>query len=368
MKVPLLDLKPQYAQIKDKVVPEVLSIMESQGFILGPKVDKLEKELADYVGTRFALGCSSGTDALILALMGLGIGKGDEVITTPYTFFATAGSIHRVGARAVFVDIEPDTYNIDAKLIEKAITPKTKAILPVHLFGQCADMDRIMSIAKKHGLKVIEDACQSIGSRFGDKQAGSIGDVGCFSFFPSKNLGCFGDGGFISTGDPALQERMRQLRVHGGAKQYFHDEVGINGRLDALQAAIVSIKLPHLASWTEGRRKNAGKYDRAFAGKKHISPPVCRENRFHIYNQYVLRVTRRDELKQHLTDKEIGCSVYYPLSLHQQKCFEYLGYKTGSFPISEEAARTTIAIPIYPELPPESLDFVARTVTEFYSR
>ncbi|MBP7632684.1 DegT/DnrJ/EryC1/StrS family aminotransferase [Candidatus Ozemobacteraceae bacterium] len=368
MKVPLLDLKPQYAQIKDKVVPEVLAVMESQGFILGPRVEKMEQELAAYTGAKYAVGVSSGTDALLLSLMALNIGAGDEVITTPYSFFATAGAIARVGARAVFVDIEPDTYNIDATKIAAAITPRTKAILPVHLFGQCADMDAIMKVARQHKLPVIEDACQSIGSRFNDKQAGTIGDFGCFSFFPSKNLGCFGDGGLVTTNDEQLYQRVKKLRVHGGERQYHHLEVGINGRLDALQAAVISVKLPHLAGWTEGRRKNASRYNELLAGNQSVRTPVAKQGRYHIYNQYVISIERRDELKQFLTEKEIGCAVYYPLSLHEQECFKSLGYKHGDFPNSEAAALRTLALPVYSELPDGAVEFVASAINEFTKR
>lgn len=365
MKVPLLDLKPQYSQIKEKVVPEILEIIESQGFILGPKVDRLEKEMADYIGAKHTLGCSSGTDALLLALMALDIGNGDEVITTPYTFFATAGSIARTGARARFVDIEPDTFLMRVDQIEKAITPKTKAIMPVHLFGQCVDMEPLMAIAKKHNLKVIEDSAQAIGSKYNGKDSGTIGDIGCFSFFPSKNLGCFGDGGLVSTNDSALLERLKGLRVHGGQVQYHHQEVGLNARIDALQAAVVSVKLPYLAGWTEGRRKNANLYNQMFKGNPAVRTPIEKEGRFHIYNQYVIRVNNRDALKAHLTEKEIGCSIYYPLSLHQQKCFANLGYKKGDFPESEKAADSTIALPVYPELSEEQVKFVAETINKF---
>lgn len=367
MKVPLLDLKPQYQQIKDRVVPEIMQVIEEQGFILGPRVVKMEEEMARFIGTRFAVGVSSGTDALILALMALKIGCGDEVITSPYTFFATGGSIARAGAKPVFVDIEPDTYNIDTTKIEAAITDKTKAILPVHLFGQCADMDAICSIASKHGLKVIEDAAQAVGSTFKGKGAGSIGDIGCFSFFPSKNLGGFGDGGLVSTNDEELFERLKMMRVHGGQQQYHHNEIGMNGRLDALQAVVISVKLPHLPRWTEGRRRNADFYDQAFASNPNIKTPRRVADRYHIFNQYVLRVKDREGLKKQLSSNDIGCSVYYPISLHQQKCFSSLGYKTGDMPVSEAAANETIALPIYPELPRESLEFVAKTVNAFYS-
>lgn len=365
MKVPLLDLKPQYHQIKDQVIPELMEIIENQGFILGPKVTRLENQMAEYIGTKFTIGCSSGTDALILALMALDVGHGDEVITTPYTFFATAGAIHRVGAKPVFVDIEPDSYLMNVKLIEKAITAKTKAIMPVHLFGQCVDMDPLLEIAKKHNLKVIEDAAQAIGARYKGKNAGQMGDIGCFSFFPSKNLGCFGDGGLLSTDSKELYDRLIGLRVHGGIVQYHHQEVGLNARLDSLQAAVVSVKLPYLAGWTEGRRKNAALYNELFKDNSCIVKPVELPERFHIFNQYVIRVEKRDELKNYLTEKEIGCSIYYPLSLHQQKCFAGLNYKKGDFVESEKAAESTIALPIFPELSQDQIRFVAQTVNEF---
>lgn len=368
MKVPLLDLKPQYAQIKDQVLPEIMGIIESQGFILGPKVEKLEKEMAEYIGASHTLGCSSGTDALLLALMALDVGRGDEVITTPYTFFATAGSIARVGAIARFVDIDPATFLMRVDQIEKAITPKTKAIMPVHLFGQCVDMEPLMAIARKHKLAVIEDAAQAIGAKYKGKDAGVYGDAGCFSFFPSKNLGCFGDGGLVSTNDAKLHERLKGLRVHGGQVQYQHLEVGLNARIDALQAAVVSVKLPHLAGWTEGRRKNAALYNQLFKGNPAVVTPIEKADCYHIYNQYVIRVKDRDALKAHLGEKEIGCSVYYPLSLHQQKCFEYLGYRKGDFPESEKAADTSLALPIYPELSQDQIRFVAETINAFTSR
>lgn len=365
MKVPLLDLKPQYAQIKEKILPEIIDIIESQGFILGPRVEKLEKEMSHYIGTQYSLGCSSGTDALLLALMALDIKSGDEVITTPYTFFATAGSIARAGATAKFVDIEPDTFLMRVDQIEQAITPMTKAIMPVHLFGQCVDMKPLMEIAKKHNLKVIEDAAQAIGSRYNDVQAGAFGDAGCFSFFPSKNLGCFGDGGLVSTNNNKLYERLKGLRVHGGQTQYQHLEVGLNARLDALQAAVVSVKLPYLDSWSEGRRHNARHYDKLFSGNTKIVTPTEKDGRYHIYNQYVIRVENRDALKSYLSEKEIGCSVYYPLPLHQQPCFSSFGYKKGDFPESELASETTLALPIYPNLADEQIEFVANTVNDF---
>lgn len=365
MKVPLLDLKPQFAQVKDQLVPELLKIMENQTFILGPTVEKMEKECAAYIGAKYALGVSSGTDALILALMGAGIKAGDEVITSPFTFFATAGSIHRVGAKAVFVDIEPDTFNLDASRIEAAITPKTRAIMPVHLFGQCVDMDAIMAVAKKHNLVVIEDGAQAISAKYRDKMAGNVGTIGCFSFFPSKNLGCFGDGGLVTTNDEALYKRMHALRVHGMEQQYFHKEVGINGRLDALQAAVVSAKLPLLEGWSEGRRRNAEIYDRLFADNPKVKAPVRRPERRHIFNQYVIRIEDRDGLKKHLTEMGIGCAIYYPLALHQQECFAYLGYKKGDFPHSEKATLEVLALPVFPELTREQVEYVAKSINAY---
>ena len=365
MQVPLLDLKPQYKQIKEELLPKVMEVIENQAFILGPNVEKAEKELADYIGAKFAVGCSSGTDALLLALMALGVKEGDEVITTPYTFFATAGSIARTGAKPVFVDIEPDTFLIDVSKIEAKISLKTKAIMPVHLFGQCVDMNPLMELEKKYNLKVIEDAAQAIGAKYQNKKAGTIGDIGCFSFFPSKNLGCFGDGGLVTTNDEKLYERLKFLRVHGGQKQYQHLEIGLNARLDALQAVVISTKLPYLDSWTEKRRKNAEFYNQQFANNPNIVTPTAKSDCYHIYNQYVIRTQRRDELKAYLTEKGIGNAIYYPLSLHQQKCFEYLGYHQGSFPESEKAAKESLAIPIYPDLTNEQLKYISDTINSF---
>lgn len=366
MQVPLLDLKPQYQQIKDELLPKMMEVIENQAFILGPNVEKVEKELADYIGTKFSVGCSSGTDALLLALMALDIKEGDEVITTPYTFFATAGSIARTGAKPVFVDIKPDTFLIDVSKIEAKISLKTKAIMPVHLFGQCVDMNPLMELAKKYNLKVLEDSAQAIGAKYQDKKAGTIGDIGCFSFFPSKNLGCFGDGGLVTTNDDKIFERLKALRVHGGQKQYQHLEIGLNARLDALQAVVISTKLPYLDSWTEKRRNNAKFYNKQFKNNQNIITPTAKYDCYHIYNQYVIRTKKRDELKAYLTEKGIGNAIYYPLSLHQQKCFEYLGYHQGSFPESEKAAKESLAIPIYPDLTDEQKTFVAKTINSFY--
>lgn len=360
MAVPLLDLVRQYETIRDELDEAVLSVARTQKFILGETVERFEKQLADYCGVRFAIGVASGTDALIIALMTLGIGKGDEVITTPYSFFATASSIWRVGAKPVFVDIDPKTFNIDPNQVEKVITPRTKAIMPVHLFGQCADMTAIRDIAERRGLRIVEDAAQALSATFENKKAGTLGDVGCFSFFPSKNLGGYGDGGAIVTNDEGIAMRARRLRVHGADKTYYHLEVGLNSRLDALQAAVLAVKLPHLDSWSEGRRKNAKYYDREF--ELPVQTPVNDPRCYHIYNQYVIRTPKRNAVLQELRDRQIGCSVYYPVPLHLQPCFASLGYKEGSFPHAEQAARETLALPVFPELTREEQDEVIRTV------
>jgi len=364
MNVPLLDLKAQYAEIKDELEPAVLEVLRSGGYIKGPKLLKLEEELARYCGAKHAVGCASGSDALLLALMALGVGPGDEVITTPYTFFATAGSISRLGARPVFVDIDPKTYNIDPAKIPPAITRQTRAIIPVHLFGQCADMDRILEIAGGK-IPVIEDAAQAIGATYRGKKAGTMGIFGCFSFFPSKNLGGAGDGGFITTDDPALAERLAVLREHGSKPKYYHSVIGINSRLDALQAAIVLVKLPHLEKWHQGRRRNAAFYTGAFAGLP-LAVPFVREDCVSIFNQYVVRTPRRDALREHLTKKGIGNEVYYPVPLHLQKCYASLGRKAGAFPQSEAAAKETAALPIYSQLNEAQLSEVVAAVREFF--
>lgn len=351
--VPLLDLKAQYATLRDEIRPAVDRVLESQQCINGPEVAQLEKDVAAYCSCPFAIGMSSGTDALLDALMALDVGQGDEVVTTPYTFFATAGSIARLGAKPVFVDIIPETFNIDPSLIEAAITPKTKAIMPVHLFGQCADLDPIMAIAQKHNLPVIEDAAQAIGSEYKGRRAGSIGQIGCFSFFPSKNLGAVGDAGACTTTDAALAKRLLKLRGHGAEVKYYHDEVGANFRIDTIHAAVLIVKLKYLDQWTAARQANAQFYTESILNdpvlRAVITPPPVVESR-HIFNQYVIRTADREGLKDFLKTRQIGTEVYYPVAMHQQKCFAYLGYKTGDFPHSEEAARTSLAIPIYPEL------------------
>jgi len=364
MQVPLLDLKAQYATIKNEILEAVSEVLESQRCIGGPKVAELEEKIAAISDSRFAVGVSSGTDAILSSLMSLDIGAGDEVITTPFTFFATVGCIARSGARPVFVDIDPETFNIDPALIASAVTEKTKAIMPVHLFGQMADMDPIMEIANKYNLTVIEDAAQSITSTYKGSKAGSIGTVGCFSFFPSKNLGGIGDGGMIVTNDEQLYERLFVMRNHGSKPKYYHKYIGGNFRLDAVQAAALLVKLPHLNEWSQGRRRNAVYYGKRFAGTV-VKTPYINPDCVTIYNQYVIRVPRRDELVAYLSEKDIGCAIYYPVPLHLQECFSYLGYREGDFPESEKAAKEVLAIPVYPELTEEQLQYVASEIEEF---
>lgn len=365
MHVPLLDLKAQYKAIKNEVDAAIAEVLESQHFILGPKVDQCEKAVAAYSKCSYGVGVSSGSDALLACLMAENIGPGDEVITTPYTFFATVGAIARLGATPVFVDIDPDTYNLNPRQIACKITSKTRAIIPVHLYGQMADMDEVMRIAEANGLVVIEDAAQAIGAEYKGRRAGSIGHYGCFSFFPSKNLGAAGDGGMIVTNDCQRAERLRCLRGHGSKPKYYHRIVGGNFRLDALQAAIVSAKLVHLDEWTAARQVNAKRYDQFFrnAGLRVQTPSVV-TNR-HIFNQYVIRVTNRDQLQAHLQQNGIGTEVYYPVPMHLQECFSYLGHSAGTFPESERAAAETLALPIHPELTDEQVGYVAGVIGDF---
>ena len=370
--VPLLDLKAQYAQIREEIEPVVKEVIESQYFIMGPKVQEFEKNIAKYCDVKHALGVSSGTDAILLALMALDIKPGDEVITTTYSFFATAGCISRLNAIPVFVDIDPESFNIDPALIEAKITKKTRAIIPVHLYGQMADMDPILKIARKHKLKVIEDAAQAIGSDYKDgSRAGSSGDMGCFSFFPSKNLGGFGDGGLITTNDDVLFEKLVYLRNHGAHPKYYHKMIGGNFRLDALQAAILDVKLKYLDGWTEGRRKNADYYDQGIIKRsldKFIQNPKRLAGYRHIFNQYILQTKDRDELIKHLQSKNIGCEIYYPLTFNNQECFKYLDYKKGDFPRAEKAADETLAIPIYPELTTDQKDYILDEIMDFFNK
>jgi dTDP-4-amino-4,6-dideoxygalactose transaminase len=365
MNVPLLDLKAQYKSIKAEVDAAVAEVLESQYFILGPKVDQCEKAVAAYSASAHGVGVSSGSDALLICLMAENIGSGDEVITTPYTFFATAGAIARVGATPVFVDIDPQTYNLDTSQIESKITARTRAIIPVHLYGQMADMDAVMRVAEKHGLVVIEDAAQAIGAEHKGRRAGSIGHYGCFSFFPSKNLGGAGDGGMVVTNDASRAERLKVLRGHGSKPKYYHKLVGGNFRLDAIQAAIVSAKLPHLDEWTAARQRNAQRYDQLFqeAGAPIGLPSIVTDR--HIFNQYVIRVAERDKLQAHLQKNGVGTEVYYPVPMHVQECFAYLGYSRGDFPESERAAAETLALPIHPELTEPQAQFVVKCIREF---
>jgi dTDP-4-amino-4,6-dideoxygalactose transaminase len=367
MNVPLLDLKAQHAAIRAEVEAAIAEVLQSQHFILGPKVEECEKAVAAYSKCAFGVGVSSGSDALLISLMAEGIGAGDEVITTPYTFFATAGAIARLGATPVFVDIDPITYNLDTSQISASITNRTRAIIPVHLYGQMAEMDSILEIAQKLGLIVIEDAAQAIGAEYKGRRAGSIGHYGCFSFFPSKNLGAAGDGGMVVTDDPQRAEKLRVLRAHGSKPKYHHKIIGGNFRLDAIQAAVVSAKLPHLDNWTAARQANAKRYDRLFvqAGLP-IAPPVVIAGR-HIFNQYVIRVPQRDALQTYLKDNGIGTEVYYPVPMHLQECFAYLGWTAGAFPESERAAKETLALPVYPEVTETQSSYVVDRISQFYA-
>jgi dTDP-4-amino-4,6-dideoxygalactose transaminase len=380
--IPLLDLKQQHTRIGDEIRQAIDRVIESQQFILGPEVEALEREVAAYSHCDYGIGVSSGTDALLVALMALDIKPGDEIITTPYSFFATAGSVARLGARPVFADIDPNTYNIVPEKIEERITARTRALMPVHLYGQTAEMDSIIEVARRHNLFVIEDAAQAIGAEHKGRRAGSIGDMGCFSFYPTKNLGGFGDGGMVTTNSAALDERVRRLRNHGYTARYYNKEVGGNFRLDAIQAAVLRVKLKYLDEWTQARRLNAARY-RSLFDEAHVAlrdeasaatskddgvllPSEAREGR-HIYNQFVISSRRRDELQSFLKARRIGTEIYYPVPLHLQECFTGLGYAEGDFPNSERAARETLALPIYPELTAEQQRVVVETIREFYS-
>ncbi|HAY33381.1 MAG TPA: DegT/DnrJ/EryC1/StrS family aminotransferase [Ignavibacteria bacterium] len=388
MKVPLLDLKAQYKTIKEEIDKALIGVAESQGCILGPEVEKLESDLAKYTDCKYAVGVSSGTDALLVALMAIGIKPGDEVIIPTYSFFATAGVVSRLNAKPVFIDSDPVSFNIDPSKLKSLINKNTKAIVPVHLYGQCADMDPIMEIANEHGIIVIEDAAQAIGSQYKDgRKAGSIGHIGCFSFYPSKNLGCFGDGGLVTTNDETLYETLKIMRVHGGKPKYYHKVIGGNFRLDAIQAAVLNVKFPHLDSWTAKRQENAELYTKFFKenglaetegkieydekNKVLLPEPVYKKDNlkyYHIYNQYVIRVQNRDELRKNLTENEIGTEIYYPVPFHLQECFADLGYKKGDFPVSEWCAADSIALPIYPELSNEQIEFTVKTISNFLNK
>jgi dTDP-4-amino-4,6-dideoxygalactose transaminase len=361
MRVPLLDLRAQHGSIRDEVLAAVAEVLDSQVCILGPRVEELEERVASLSGCKYGVGMSSGTDAILAALMALEIGAGDEVIVPSFTFFATAGCVSRVGATPVFVDIDPRTYNMDPELLERAITPRTKAMIPVHLFGQICDMDPIMEIAQRHNLPVIEDAAQAISATYKSRKAGSIGLVGCLSFYPTKNLGGAGDGGMVVTNDAELRKKLLVMRNHGMTPKYYHRVVGGNFRLDPLQAAILLVKLPHLDAWSAARRRNAAVYDAAFAGSE-IGTPWISPHGASIFNQYVIRVPRREELIAHLHANGIGTEIYYPVPLHLQECFLGLGYEEGDLPESERAAREVLALPIYPELEREQIEFVCAEV------
>jgi dTDP-4-amino-4,6-dideoxygalactose transaminase len=377
MGVPLLDLKAHHEPLHQEIMEALEQTFQSQAFILGPEVDKLEERVSAYCQATHGIGVTSGTDALMIALMALGVGPGDEVITTPYSFFATAGAVVRLGATPVFVDIDSRSFNLDPNKIEKAVTQRTKAIIPVHLYGQSADMGPIMDIANRRKVAVIEDAAQAIGTEYKDgRRIGSIGTIGCFSFFPSKNLGCLGDGGMAVTNDPDLAERMRVLRVHGSKPKYYHKLIGGNFRLDTIQAAVLNVKLNYLDGWTKRRQENADRYEQLFrqsglvqAGKVQLPEALYRASgvkHYHIYNQFVLRVERRDDLLAHLKQNGIGVEIYYPVPFHLQECFRYLEHKKGDFPESERAANETVAIPIYPELTPTQQTEVVEAFAAFY--
>ena len=365
MDVPGLDLKQQFAAIREDVIAAILPVLDAQRCVNGPEIAELEGKIADYSGCRAAVALSSGTDALLCTLMALEIGAGDEVITTPFTFFGTAGSIWRTGAKPVFVDIDPATFNIDPAKIADAVTDKTKAIMPVHLYGQMAEMDPIMAVAAEHGLAVIEDAAQSIGAASQGRKAGSIGAAGCLSFYPTKNLGGVGDGGMTVTNDTDLDDKIRVLRNHGETSRYHHKHVGGNFRLDTIQAAVLVVKLKHLDGWSAKRRANAARYDALLADCSQIVTPKIADGNESIFNQYVIRTPERDGLQAFLADHEIAAGIYYPLCLHQQECFKSLGYKMGDFPVSEKAASEVLALPIYPELADEQIDFVADKIKTF---
>jgi dTDP-4-amino-4,6-dideoxygalactose transaminase len=371
MQVPLLDLKQQHAALREELRAAVERVFDSQQFIMGEDVGRLESELARYTRAKYAVGCGSGSDALRLALMALDIGPGDEVVTTPFTFFATAGAVALAGARPRFADIDPQTFNLDPARVEDAVTARTRAVMPVHLYGQCADLGEILGLAARRDLLVIEDAAQAVGAEDRGRSAGAAGAAGCFSFYPTKNLGAAGEAGLVTTNDGTTAERLRRLRVHGGATEYYHQEVGFNSRLDTLQAAVLRVKLPHLDAWSEARRERARTYTRLFeeAGlTEFVTPPRVREGARHIFHQYVVRVpgARRDPLMAHLKEHGVGTKIYYPVPLHLQECFAHLGYREGDFPEAERAARETLALPMFPELTEAQQTYVVETVRRFF--
>jgi dTDP-4-amino-4,6-dideoxygalactose transaminase len=372
MRVPLLDLRQQHAALREELREAVGRVLDSQQFIMGEDVRRLEEELAAYTGAAHAVGCGSGSDALLLALLALDAREGAEVVTTPFTFFATAGAVARAGARPVFADIDPATYNIDPEKMDAAVTRRTRALMPVHLYGQCAEMREVMRVAEARGLPVIEDAAQAIGGRDEAGGAGAVGALGCFSFYPTKNLGAAGEAGLVTANDAQLADRLRRLRVHGGATEYHHDEVGFNSRLDTIQAAVLRVKLPHLDRWSDARRERADTYTRLIeeAGlAEFVATPRVRAGARHIFHQYVIRVreARRDALIEHLRAGGVGTKIYYPVPLHLQPCFAYLGHREGDFPESERAARETLALPMFPELTPEQQEYVVETLRRFFA-
>ena len=370
MPVPLLDLKAQFQSIKEETMTAVLEVIESQRFIMGEQVGELEQAIASLCAAEHGIACASGTDALLLPLKALELAPGDEVITTPFTFFATAGAIANSGGKPVFVDIDPDTFNIDPDAVEAAVTPRTRAIVPVHLFGQMAPLERLQAVAKRHDLRIIEDAAQAIGARqkiCGEwRMAGELSWASAFSFFPSKNLGCWGDGGMMVTNDGELAARLRLLRTHGGAKQYHHEEIGTNSRLDTLQAAVLLAKVKHLRDWAERRRKQAAAYDAALGAIDGVTAPAVHDGNEHVYHQYTIRAARRDDLKKHVSDSGIGCAVYYPKPLHLQPCFSEFGYREGDFPEAERASREVLSLPVYPELTQPQRESVVDAIRRFY--
>jgi dTDP-4-amino-4,6-dideoxygalactose transaminase len=369
--VPLLDLNAQHLTIRDEILAEITRVIDSQKFILGDEVKQLEQAIAPYCGAKFAIGCASGSDALFLALLALDLQPGAEVVTTPYTFFATVGAICRAGAVPVFVDVEPATFNMDMRQLARVLDahPKVRAIIPIHLFGGCADMDPLCDLASARGIAVIEDAAQSIGSEYQGRRAGGIGDMACFSFFPSKNLGCYGDGGMLTTNDAALAERLAALRVHGTRRKYYHDYIGINSRLDAIQAAVLRVKFKYLDTWTWGRQRNAAIYRDLLAGMKvPVAPPATMPYQTrHVYNQFAVRGQDRDGLQAYLKQHGVGSEVYYPLPLHLQTCFAHLGYRAGDFPVSEQLAKESLALPIYAELQTSDIAYICDLIRSFYS-
>ena len=369
MNIPLLDLKAQYRQIQSELMNVIEEVCTEQSFILGPHVEQFERAIATFIGVKHSIGVASGSDALLLSLMELDIQPGDEVLTTPFTFFATTGVISRLHARPVFVDICADTFNLDATQLAQKITSRTKAILPVHLFGQCADMEAINTVAVRHGIPVIEDACQAIGAVQNSSKAGTLGHTGCLSFFPSKNLGAFGDGGLITTDDSQVAERLRLMRVHGSRSEYHHHLIGMNSRLDALQAAVLQIKLQYLEDWTMKRQNNAASYRQLFHDHglaDHVTLPVVANGNTHVYNQFTIRTSKRDALSAHLTKKSIGNRIYYPVPLHLQECYETLGHHKGDFPVAERAAQEVLSLPIYPELTLDQIAYVVEAIKEFF--